>query len=147
MMKMVFRCWLLMGLPLVAFAHDYPTLERVDHVLTCMRLNGGQNVDNLYACACEVDIIAQQISFKDFSEARTFEIYKKMPGEKGGLFRDSEVAKELTTKLDSARADAKKRCFIGIKRKPQEIGAPPPVTPAGAPQALKPPSASAPQKP
>lgn len=100
----------------VAQANDYPTLERVDHVLTCMRAHGGQTVDNLYACACEIDVIAQQISFDDFTEARTFEIYKRMPGEKGGLFRDSDRAGEIVSQLEAARADAAKRCFIGKKK-------------------------------
>ena len=104
-------------LPLSALANDYPTLERVDHVLTCMRLAGGQTVDNLYACSCEIDIIAQSVNFEDFTEARTYEIYKRMPGEKGGLFRESARADEIVGKLEAARADAKKRCFIGRNRK------------------------------
>jgi hypothetical protein len=108
------------------YANDYPTLERVDHVLTCMRLAGGQTVDNLYACSCEIDVIAQAVSFDDFTEARTFEIYKRMPGEKGGLFRESDRSDEIVAKLEAARADAKKRCFIGVKRKPAEKA----VTPA-----------------
>ena len=116
-MKNLFCCVLLAGLPALASANDYPTLERVDHVLTCMRTNGGQTVDNLYACSCEIDIIAQQVSFDDFTEARTYEIYKRMPGEKGGLFRDSERAKIVVGKLDAARADAMKRCFVGMKVK------------------------------
>lgn len=106
----------LLAMPLAARADDgYPTLERVDHVLTCMAEHGGQTVDNLYACACEVDVIAQQVAFDDFTEARTFEIYKRMPGEKGGLFRDSDRARELVGKLETARADARKRCFVGKK--------------------------------
>jgi len=100
----------------VASANDYPTLERVDHVLTCMRLAGGQTVDNLYACSCEIDVIAQSVTFGDFTEARTYEIYKRMPGEKGGLFRESDQGSVITKKLRQARADAKKRCFIGVKR-------------------------------
>lgn len=100
-----------------AAANDYPTLERVDHVLTCMKSHGGQTLDNLYACACEIDIIAQQMAFEDFTEARTFEIYKQMPGEKGGVFRDSERADEVIATLNSARADAGKRCFVGMNRK------------------------------
>ena len=129
-MKLLIRGLLLAALPAAALANDYPTLERVDQVLTCMRINGGQTVDNLYACSCEVDIIAQQMNFDDFSEARTFEIYKRMPGEKGGLFRDSERAKEVVAKLEAARADAKKRCFVGIKRPPAKgPTATPPATP------------------
>ena len=119
-------CW-----PALAAADDYPTLERVDHVLTCMRANGGQNVDNLYACSCEIDIIAQQVPFDEFTEARTFEIYKRMPGERGGLFRDSDRAKVVLPKLEAARADAKKRCFIGSKMKNQKL---PPGPAAPSPQ-------------
>ena len=124
--------------PCAAVANDYPTLERVDHVLTCMRANGGQTVDNLYACSCEVDIIAQSFPFDDFAEARTFEIYKRMPGEKGGLFRDSERAKKIVGQLEQARAEARKRCFIGMKAKHPEGAQPTPaatgvVAPAGSP--------------
>ena len=100
-----------------AAEYDYPTLERVDHVLTCMSLAGGQTVDNLYACSCEIDVIAQTVEFDDFTEARTYEMYKRMPGEKGGLFRDSERGDEIIGKLNMARAEAKKRCFIGVNRK------------------------------
>lgn len=97
----------------VASANDYPTLDRVDAVLTCMKREGGQTVDNLYACSCEIDAIAQRMKFNDYTEARTYEIYKRMPGEKGGLFRDNEVGDELLAALDSAREEARKRCFIG----------------------------------
>ena len=62
-------------------------------------------------------MIAQVVDFEEFTEARTYEIYKRMPGEKGGLFRESERADEITGKLDAARADAQKRCFIGVNRK------------------------------
>ncbi len=122
----------LVALPLTTLANDYPTLERVDHVLTCMRQNGGQTVDNLYHCACEIDIIAQHLPFADFSEARTYEIYKRMPGDKGGLFRDNARADEVVDKLEAARADAKKRCFIGVKRKAASATPAPaaPATPA-----------------
>ena len=99
-----------------ASANEYPTLERVDHVLTCMKREGGQTVENLYSCSCEIDVIAQQMSFDDFSEARTYEIYKRMPGEKGGLFRDNERGEEITAQLEEARKDAKKRCFVGRNR-------------------------------
>ncbi len=117
----------MVGLSAVAasYANDYPTLERVDHVLTCMRLAGGQTVDNLYACSCEIDVIAQTVKFEDFTEARTYEIYKRMPGEKGGLFRESEQGDEIIGKLDAARTDAKKRCFIGVKRKQMNKAATP----------------------
>jgi len=140
-MKKILPALMLICAPALVRADDYPTLERVDHVLTCMRTNGGQNVDNLYACSCEIDIIAQQLGFDEFSEARTFEIYKRMPGEKGGLFRDSARAKEVVGKLDQARADAKKRCFVGKKVPHQEISK---TAPDGAAAAAAPATPTAP---
>jgi hypothetical protein len=117
--------------PLVAQAFDYPTMDRVDMALTCMQENGGQNIDNLQRCSCQVDIMMQQVSHEDFTEARTYEIYKQMPGDKGGIFRDNPRAKELVATLDAARADAKKRCFVGgVRQKnvpvvpPKKIAAP-----------------------
>jgi hypothetical protein len=99
-----------------ASAHDYPTMDRVDHVLTCMKKNGGQNIDNLWRCSCEIDVIAQQLSLEDFNTARTYEIYKNMPGEKGGLFREGADASAAIEKLEAARKDADKRCFVGTTR-------------------------------
>ena len=97
--------------------NKYPTLDRVDHVLTCMRLAGGQTLDNLYASSCEIDVMSGTVSFEDFTEARTYEIYGRMPGEKCGLFRDSELGDESKKKLEIARKNAKKRCFISISGK------------------------------
>jgi len=102
--------------PATGSASEYPTLETVDHVLTCMRLNGGQSVENLYACSCEIDFISQKMSFEDFSEANTYRIYKRMPGEKGGLFRDNERADVLLNQLEALKAEAEKRCFLGVRR-------------------------------
>ncbi|HMM75023.1 MAG TPA: hypothetical protein PJ986_04900 [Gammaproteobacteria bacterium] len=117
--------------PLAAVASDYPTLDRVDAVLTCMQENGGQNIDNLQRCSCEIDMIMQQVDYDMFTEARTYEIYKQMPGDKGGIFRDNPRAKELVDKLNAARAEAKKRCFVGgVRQKnvpiipPKKIAAP-----------------------
>lgn len=117
--------------PLTATAFDYPTLDRVDAVLTCMQENGGQNIDNLQRCSCQIDMLMQQVDYDVFTEARTYEIYKQMPGDKGGIFRDNPRAKELTGKLDAARAEAKKRCFVGGVRQqnaphvpPKKIAAP-----------------------
>ncbi len=104
-------------MPLSVSANDYPTLERVDYVLTCMKKHGGQNIDNLYGCSCEIDIIASKVAFDDFAEANTFAIYKRMPGEKGGIFRDSERGEQITSVMEEAQKDADKRCFVGAREK------------------------------
>ncbi len=101
-------------------ANDYPTLDRVDHVLTCMKKHGGQTLDNLYACSCEIDVIASKMPFDAFVEASTFGAYKAMPGERGSLFRDSKRGQQLTTQLEKAREEASRRCFLrarGVRKK------------------------------
>ena len=114
-------------------AHDYPTMDRVDQVLTCMKRNGGQNVDNLFRCSCEIDVIAQTVSLEEFNTARTYEIYKNMPGEKGALFREGEDAHKAVETLVAARKNAEKRCFVGAKR--QTVV----PTPQGMPKSAEPP--------
>ncbi len=106
---------LLFLLPVAVQANDFPTLERVDYVLTCMKKHGGQTVDNLYACSCEIDAIAQKISFDSYVESSTYASYKRMPGERGGLFRDNERGEKLADDLEVVKKDAEKRCFIGAR--------------------------------
>ena len=108
-----------MTIPLAVQANDYPTLDRVDSVLTCMKENGGQTIDNLQRCSCQIDVLAQTVNFDEYTEARTYEVYKQMPGEKGSLFRETDRAKELNKRITDARADARKRCFVGAVRQLQ----------------------------
>lgn len=96
-------------------ANDYPTLERVDWVMMCMFEHGGQTVDNLYACSCAIDGISKKMSFEEFSEANTYRQYQRMPGEKGGIFRDSDRGEELLEKLKTVRTEAEKGCFLKPK--------------------------------
>jgi len=95
-----------------ANANEYPTLERVDSVLTCMAKHGGQTVENLYSCSCKIDVIASKVSFDTWNEARTFKAFKRMPGEKGAEFRDSDRAKEIVPILEAADKEGEKNCFI-----------------------------------
>jgi len=97
------------------YGNDYPTLERVDSVLTCMGQHGGQTVENLYSCSCKIDVIASKVPFDTWDEARTFKAYKRMPGEKGGIFRDSDRADELVPVLEAAEKEGEKRCFVGVR--------------------------------
>jgi hypothetical protein len=94
-------------------ANDFPTFDRVDYVMACMKDHGGQTMDNMFSCSCAVDKIAQHMKFEEYSEATVFERYKKMPGEKGGIFRDSEHGDALIKRLQEARQEADKSCFVG----------------------------------
>ncbi len=101
--------------PAAVFANDYPTLDRVDYVLTCMKKHGGQTVDNLYACSCAIDVMAEKLPYDTFVESSTYSSFKRMPGERGGVFRDNEHGEELTKVLKEAEIEADSRCFIGVK--------------------------------
>ncbi len=95
--------------------NDYPTLERVNSVLICMKGHGGQTLENLHACSCKIDVVASKIPFDIWEEAQTYKAAKRLPGEKGGLFRDSERADDIVPKLDAANTEAEKRCFISVR--------------------------------
>jgi hypothetical protein len=100
---------------LVAADEGYPTLERTAYVLQCMRDSGGQSMDNLYTCSCIVDKVMNKVSFDDYSEAQTFIQYKRMPGDKGGIFRDQPQADAVLAALTQAEAEAKQGCFVRRK--------------------------------
>ncbi len=118
--------WLLAA-GMAARANDFPTLERVDQVLTCMRRHGGQTLDNLYACSCAVDTVAAALPYDDFVEAMTFKGFKSMPGERGGLFRDSARGRKLVQRLEEAEQSAERSCFLRAARAGRSVPRPAPV--------------------
>ena len=73
-------------------AHNYPTQARVEYVNDCAARNGGK-LSQVYQCSCVIDDIANTLSYDDFVEVSTFAHYATLPGEGGGIFRDSEQAK------------------------------------------------------
>jgi PBP1b-binding outer membrane lipoprotein LpoB len=91
--------------------NDFPTLTRVEYVLSCMKEKGGKNYDNLYHCVCAVDRIAAQMPHEEFLQAETFETNKNLAGERGGLFRDPPQAKVLRDKLKTVTDEAIAACF------------------------------------
>ncbi len=92
-------------------ANDFPTLTRVEYVLSCMQEKGGRNYDNLYHCVCAVDKIAAKISHEEFMQAQTFETNKNLAGERGGVFRDPPQSKVLRDKLKAVNDEAVAACF------------------------------------
>lgn len=92
-------------------ANDFPTLTRVEYVLSCMQEKGGKNYDNLYHCVCAVDRIAAQMPHEEFLQAQTFETNKNLAGERGGLFRDPPQAKTLRERLKTVSDEAVAACF------------------------------------
>jgi hypothetical protein len=74
--------------------HNYPTVARLEYVNACMA-KGSDKLAVMYQCACAIDRIADAMSYEDFVEASTYAKYATLPGEGGGIFRDSDRARQL----------------------------------------------------
>lgn len=96
-------------------AHEYPTIARVEYVNECIGKNGGK-LAALYQCSCAIDKIADALAYDDFVEASTFSKYATLPGEGGGIFRDSDRAKKLAKSFRTLEADALRGCGIARER-------------------------------
>ena len=92
-------------------ANDFPTLTRVEYVLSCMQEKGGKNYDNLYHCVCAVDHIAAKLPHEEFLQAETFATNVNLGGERGGAFRDPPQSKALRDKLKAVQDEAIAACF------------------------------------
>jgi hypothetical protein len=89
--------------------HDYPTVARVEYVNQCIAKNDGK-LAALYQCSCAIDRIAAVLTYDDFVEQSTYAKYATLPGEGGGIFRDSADAKKLAKSFREIEADALKDC-------------------------------------
>lgn len=90
----------------------FTTQETIIFALRCMSELGGQTDANLYTCVCRHDAIEKRVSFSDFEDAEKFESYKKMPGEKGGLFRENEYGQVIIDRVKAAVDDANAQCPV-----------------------------------
>lgn len=93
--------------------HDYPTSARVEYVQECMVRNGGE-LSNLYKCSCVIDRIAGELAYDDFVEWGTFARNASMAGERGGVFRDSDRARENAKKYRAVEAQAHQACGLQV---------------------------------
>ena len=101
---------LLLGVPSVVAANDYPTRDRAEYVLNCLQELGRNSMDDLQTCSCRLDSIASNVSFETYGYAVTYERNKRMTGEKGGVFRDNESGKAFSKQLAAARETAIGQC-------------------------------------
>jgi hypothetical protein len=92
--------------------HDYPTVARVEFVQDCIAAHGGK-LENLYQCSCAIDRIANSLSYDEFVEASTYAKYSSLPGEGGGIFRDSDTAKQMAKRYREIQAEAYRSCGLG----------------------------------
>ncbi len=119
MKKFRFAFVLLGMVPALCAANDFPTLERVNYVLFCMEDLGGQTYETLNSCSCRIDAIAEKMSFAEYEEATFFERYRRMPGKKGGIIRDSVRSGKLLEKLNQVGKEVAQQCIkaIHVERK------------------------------
>jgi hypothetical protein len=91
--------------------NDYPTTARVEYVNECIGSNGGA-LAALYQCSCAIDRIAAKLTYDEFVEAGTFAKYAALPGEGGGIFRDSGEAKKLAKLYRELESEAHRSCGL-----------------------------------
>ncbi len=109
---------LLVGVGVVSAAqtaprHDYPTQTRVEYVLGCMKLKGGQNYTTMYGCVCAIDRIAEHLDYDEYVQAEMLGFLLGTPGERGGLFRDATPdARDRAKRFEQVRVDAEAACFV-----------------------------------
>ena len=68
---------------------------------------------NLYQCSCAIDRIANALSYDDFVEASTYASIPASPGEGGGIFRDSDEARQKAKRYREVEAEAYRSCGLG----------------------------------
>ena len=102
---------LLLALPALAQAHDFPTADRVEYVLECMMNHPGKQ-EYLYKCSCTVDQIAREISYDDYVEMSTALRNQGLSGPRGAEFRDPGGVKTMAGKYKALQEKAKKACDV-----------------------------------
>jgi hypothetical protein len=107
--------WILaamLALPAAALAHDYPTVERVIYVQSCMRDNPGGYYEMLNKCSCVIDAIARDVSFDQYEEMSTAAKATSIGGERGSYIRDVESLQVQIRKFRQLQVQARKTCMI-----------------------------------
>lgn len=90
----------------------YPTHALVEYVNVCIATHG-DSLSSLYQCSCAIDRIAGTLSYEAFVEASTYAKYSGLPGEGGGIFRDSDKARQLAKSYRELEANAYRECGVG----------------------------------
>ena len=93
-------------------ANNYPTQARVEFVNDCVARNGGK-LSQLYQCSCVIDDIANTLTYDEYVEVSTFAHYSTLPGEGGGIFRDSDQAKAAAKRYREIEKNAYRACGLG----------------------------------
>jgi len=93
-------------------ADEYPVIETVQFVVGCMADLGAQTDENLYTCACRLDVISGKMTFADYSDGVTFERNRDMAGKKGAFFKDNKRGEAFFEEVVMARKEANEHCIV-----------------------------------
>lgn len=101
----------LLALAGAAQAHDYPTTDRVEYVLECMRANGGEQ-QYIYKCSCVIDEIAKKLTYDEYVEGAMVLRYQGAAGERMSVFRDPDEMKDTVKRYRAVLGAARKECLL-----------------------------------
>lgn len=90
----------------------YPTVDRVQYVIDCMRDTPGPKQELLYKCSCAIDAIAQRMSYEEYVEDSTVSNALTIGGERGEVMRGYTSGRAIAKRLRQVQADARKACFL-----------------------------------
>lgn len=93
-------------------ANDFPTSARVEYVVDCMNLQGGQSYNTMYSCVCTIDKIAAGMPHQRYEYAKTMSVMIRTPGERGGAFRDAPGARKLVKEYEALLKSSKDSCVV-----------------------------------
>lgn len=97
-----------------AFAHDYPTADRVIWVQSCMQEHPGPYYEMVNKCSCALDHIARSVKHEDFTTMSTDANAISIGGERGGAFRSNEQVQQQVRKWRKLQQDAQAACMINV---------------------------------
>lgn len=97
--------------PFAAYANDFPTTDRVEYVIDCMKEHVGRH-EYLYKCSCAIDNIAKELAYDEYVEISTALRGQKTKGERGAAFRDPEAVKTMAKKYKAIQDGANKACYV-----------------------------------
>ena len=95
-----------------AMANDFPTSERVEFVLDCMRNHKGGDFELLNKCSCAIDRLAEKYTHDEFVEAQTMSKAVTIAGDRGSALRDNEEAQKAARQYRADVKDAANACFL-----------------------------------
>ena len=111
------RYWLIAAalalLTSTAQANDFPTLDRVQFVETCIRDHPDRSrQEMIYKCSCAVDAIADEVTYAEYVDLATGFAAGQVAGERGAAIRESTQGRDLASRYRAIQGRAFKACLI-----------------------------------